>query len=60
MKCTIDDSFRGQSKQGWRIGDADDAICGINEVNNVTVLLPGYRGQPHSATNLQADLENRK
>jgi hypothetical protein len=58
MRCTIDNSFWGQSKQRRRIDDADDAICGINKVNNVTVLLPGVRGQPHSATNLRASLEN--
>jgi hypothetical protein len=58
MGCTIDNSFWGQSKQGRCIDDADDAICGINKVDNVTVLLPGVRGQPHSATNLQASLEN--
>jgi hypothetical protein len=58
MGCTVDDSFRGQSKKGRRIDDSDDAIRRINEINNVTVLLPGIRGQPHSATNLRASLEN--
>lgn len=58
MGCTIDNSFRGQSKQRRGIDDADDTTCGINKVYNMTVLLPGFRGQPHSATDLQASSKN--
>jgi hypothetical protein len=58
MGCTVDNSFRVQSKQRRGIDDADDTTCGINEVDNMTILLSGFRGQPHSATDLLASSEN--
>ena len=58
MGRTIYNDFRVQSKQSRRIDDAGDAIRGINEVNNVTVLLLSVRRQSHSTANLKASLEN--
>jgi hypothetical protein len=52
MRCTVEDNRRVQSKQGWRVDYAYDAIRGIDEVNNVTILLSRARRQPHPAANL--------
>jgi hypothetical protein len=52
MGCTVEESRRVQSKQGWRVNYAYDAIRRIDEVDNVTILLSRARRQPHPAANL--------
>ena len=58
MRRTVEDGCRIQSKQGRRIDYADDAIRGIDKINNMAVMLPGVRGQPHSAADLWTCSEN--